>query len=169
MQNRRVPPKKRPRRSRANRAVVRWLIFCFPAGLLMMWSDRCSWSRTTKSSISLAFALLLVLVMLPQTQPPEPATSGVQLVGLKPSIEVYGPEPDDSLPDIQIYNPRNVTALPLITPAPTPEVPTVYCNDSGKFYHTKDCRYVKRSTPKVTLNQALDAGYKPCQKCNPPT
>lgn len=169
MQSRRVPTKKRPVRSRAHRTVVRWLIFCFPAGLLMMWSDRCKWSRAVKSAISMGFALLLIALVLPQTQPPERVTSGVQMVGLKPSIEVYGPEPDDSLPEIQIYNPLREDAVRLITPAPTPEPIMVYCNDSGRFYHTQECRYVKKRTPDVTLSQALDAGYKPCEKCNPPT
>ena len=161
--------KAKPRGNRANSAVVRWLIFCFPAGLLMMWSDRCKWPRYAKSLISLGFAAILLVVLLPQTQPPERATGGVEIVGLQPALELQGPPIDESAPQydvyVPVYQPKNTL---FVEPTPTPVPVYVYCNNGGKYYHTKNCRYVKDTTPKVTLNQAVAAGYKRCKLCDPP-
>lgn len=159
----------RPRGSRASSAVARWLIFCFPAGLLMMWSDRCKWPRSVKSLISLGFAALMIAVLLPQTRPPERAQGGVEIVGLSPALEIQGPQPAEDAPQyeayVPLYQPQNTL---FVEPTPTPVPVYVYCNDGGEFYHVKGCRYVKINTPKVTLTQAASAGFKPCEKCHPP-
>jgi hypothetical protein len=161
--------KARPRGNRANSAVVRWLIFCFPAGLLMMWSDRCKWPRHVKSLISLGFAALLLAVLLPQTQPPERAQGGVEIVGLAPALELQGPRPDENAPQydayVPVYQPQNTL---FVEPTPTPVPIYVYCNDGGQYYHTAKCRYAKDTTPKVTLSQAVSAGFKRCKLCKPP-
>lgn len=161
--------KAKPRVSRANSAVVRWLIFCFPAGLLMMWSDRCRWPRAVKSLVSLGFAALLLAVILPQTRPPERAKGGVELVGLTPALEVQGPQMAEGSPQFDAYVPvYQPEATLFVQPTPTPVPVYVYCNDGGEYYHKKGCRYVKDTTPKVTLTQAVAAGFKRCKTCDPP-
>ena len=161
--------KTKPRGSRANSAVARWLIFCFPAGLLMMWSDRCKWPRYVKSLISLGFAALILAVLLPQTKPPERAQGGVEIVGLSPAMELQGPQLEDGKPQYDVYVPvYQPEATLFVEPTPTPVPVYVYCNDGGQYYHTKDCRFKHATTPKVTLTQAVSAGFKACPKCNPP-
>jgi hypothetical protein len=46
----------------------------------------------------------------------------------------------------------------------------VYCNDGGRYYHAKNCRYVRKrkTTARVPLTQALNAGYTRCSECNAP-
>jgi hypothetical protein len=135
----------------------------------MMWSDRCKWPKAVKSLVSLGFAVLLLAVLLPQTRPPERAKGGVELVGLTPALEVQGPQLAEGSPEFEAYVPvYQPEATLFVQPTPTPVPVYVYCNDGGEYYHKKDCRYVKDTTPKVTLTQAVDAGFKPCQKCHPP-
>jgi hypothetical protein len=135
----------------------------------MMWSDRCRWPRYTKMLISLGFAALLTMVLLPQTMPPERASGGVEIVGLSPALEVQGPQMDPDATQYDVYVPvYQPEATLFVEPTPTPVPVYVYCNDGGQYYHTKNCRYTRTSTPKVTLGQAVAAGFKPCPKCKPP-
>jgi hypothetical protein len=135
----------------------------------MMWSDRCKWPRYAKSLISVGFVVLLLMILLPQTRPPERAKGGVELVGLTPAMEVQGPQRDENAPDFEAYVPvYQPEATLFVQPTPTPVPVYVYCNDGGEYYHTKGCRYTRNTTPKVTLGQAVSAGFKPCPKCNPP-
>ncbi len=135
----------------------------------MMWSDRCKWPRYAKMLISLGFAALLMMVLLPQTMPPERAKGGVEIVGLSPGLEVQGPQLDPAAPQYDVYVPAyQPEATLFVEPTPTPVPVYVYCNDGGQYYHTKNCRYTRGNTPKVTLDQAVTAGFKPCPKCHPP-
>ncbi|MBN2081242.1 hypothetical protein JW859_03435 [bacterium] len=44
----------------------------------------------------------------------------------------------------------------------------VYVTKTGKKYHRGDCRYLKKSKIKMTLEAAKQAGYTPCKVCKPP-
>lgn len=44
---------------------------------------------------------------------------------------------------------------------------TVYITKTGECYHTGSCSYLKSKLP-ITLQDAIDAGYRPCSKCHPP-
>ncbi len=44
----------------------------------------------------------------------------------------------------------------------------VYVTDSGEKYHSAGCRYLSRSQNSMTLEDAVDNGYSPCSRCNPP-
>lgn len=46
----------------------------------------------------------------------------------------------------------------------------VYITPTGDKYHTMRCQYVNTDnrTIKLTLDQAVDAGYTPCSECRPP-
>lgn len=42
----------------------------------------------------------------------------------------------------------------------------VYVTKNGKKYHTETCRWVKnRETTKLSEENAVKKGYKPCGKC----
>ena len=166
----RTSRKQRRSVSRYTKSVIRWLIFCFPAGLLMMWSDKCRWSRALKSGISAGLCLLVLAVVLPQTLPPERPKGGVEIVGLNPVAEVQGPKQqacDEGAYEVYVPSYVQPTSL-IIQPTPTPEPVYVYCNDGGKNYHARGCRYVKKTSARVTLSQAMDAGFTRCTKCNAP-
>lgn len=168
-------PKKPARRKRGNaygKQVIRWLICCFPAGLLMMWSNRCRWPRGIKFAVSGAFCALILAVIIPQTLPPTRAKGGVEIVSLSPALEIQGPVQQLSDEgEYEVYIPAYVqpTSL-LVAPTPTPEPIYVYCNDGGRYYHAKNCRYVRKrkTTARVPLTQALNAGYTRCSECNAP-
>ena len=44
---------------------------------------------------------------------------------------------------------------------------TVYITKTGEKYHKSTCRHLKYSKREITLQQALDAGYKACLVCKP--
>ncbi len=45
----------------------------------------------------------------------------------------------------------------------------VYITKTGKKYHNKGCASLKKSCIETSLQDAVDKGYTPCKKCNPPT
>lgn len=146
-------------------AAILPLIICFPLGLYVLWTKaRCP--RALKTALSAAVALTLAAILLPMTNPPERETGGIHLVDEKPEVEVYGPEAPANREVIEIYAPRR-TAL-LVQPTATPAPVIVYCNNGGRHYHSEDCKYVKDTTPDVTLTRAIAAGYTKCAECNAP-
>lgn len=143
------------------------MIFFFPFGFLMMWSSRCRFPRLIKSVVSLAVVGIVVMVAMPQMQPPGRTQSGVEVVSRQPASDFYGPLPPDNFETFEAYSAYEPPPL-VVEPTPTPVPVYVYCNDGGKYYHTEKCRYTKSTTPKVKLSQALNAGYQQCGKCSPP-
>ena len=165
-----TPKRTRSRKNRYSKAVIRWLVFCFPAGLLMMWSDRCRWNRVVKSSVSLGIALVLIVLISPLTRPPVRATGGIETVSREPVAELVGPEYKrggaDDLEDFAFtfIQPESIVVEPTPTPIPT----YVYCNTGGKNYHGQKCKFVKPTSARVTLNQAMAQGFTQCKKCDAP-
>lgn len=45
----------------------------------------------------------------------------------------------------------------------------VYITDTGGRYHRSGCSSLEHSSYEVTLSEAIEAGYTPCQNCDPPT
>ena len=153
------------RKRRENLGVILRLVFCPPLGLYLMWT-RTKWSRLVKVGASALIALALVLILTPMTDPPARQTGGVRVVGDSLQVDVLGPEAPADRAAIDVYTPRR-TAI-IVDPTPTPQPIVVYCNQGGKYYHVKECKYVRDTTPSVTLAQALRAGYKPCPDCDAP-
>ena len=44
---------------------------------------------------------------------------------------------------------------------------TVYTTKTGEKYHTKICHYLKFSKKEITLEKAIELGYKACKVCKP--
>ncbi len=63
------------------------------------------------------------------------------------------------------------TALTVIFAAGKAADTKVYITSSGKKYHYKDCRTLKKSKKiqEVTIKTARDKGLTPCKVCNPPS
>ena len=157
----------RRKRSVSDTLRIIFLTVCFPAGLAVMWSDRCRWPRAIKTLVSLAVAAVLIMILLPQTTPPEPPKSGVTIVGSSKAREAYGPEVPENRLEVEVYSPRYTALIIVADPTPVPRF--VYCNQGGKYYHLATCRYVKETSGAVTIAQALDAGYTACPECDPGT
>lgn len=45
---------------------------------------------------------------------------------------------------------------------------TVYITNTGECYHTGSCSYLRQSKIAVTLEYAVDHGYRACSRCHPP-
>jgi hypothetical protein len=46
--------------------------------------------------------------------------------------------------------------------------PIVFAKKQGKYYHTKECKTVKKEGMKIKLSEAVKRGLKPCEKCGAP-
>jgi competence protein ComEC len=44
----------------------------------------------------------------------------------------------------------------------------VYITKTGTKYHIDGCQYLSNSKIPISLSDAIDEGYAPCSKCNPP-
>ena len=47
--------------------------------------------------------------------------------------------------------------------------PIVYITKTGKKYHTATCSYLRQSKIPIELSEAVERGYTPCSRCDPPT
>ncbi len=149
----------------SNKNTVLWLLLCFPAGLYRMWRFS-GWNRFLKMLVSLAVLAVCAVIIAPATQPPERYVGGVQRFTDEDLL--IGPKPTEGFERIDLYS-YNVTSDSVIAePEPTPVPVYVYCNDGGKFYHSQECSYVKPTSVRVPLLQALDAGYSQCSDCSAP-
>ncbi len=145
-------------------------MLCFPIGLIFMWSDSCRWRRFTKTAVSMGIMLLIIALALPMTRAPQAGTGGVRYVSAEGAADPMGPTISPDQDRYEAYVPKYVPqATTVVAPTPTPVPHYVYCNDGGKYYHKKSCAYYKTSTPRATLIQAVNAGYKRCPTCKPPT
>ena len=64
--------------------------------------------------------------------------------------------------------PKPPTTLQTANPFSASYDPTVYVTDTGSKYHNAGCSYLK-SKHDIRLSVAIDMGYTPCSRCNPPT
>jgi hypothetical protein len=44
---------------------------------------------------------------------------------------------------------------------------TVYITRTGRKYHRAGCRYLRRSSYKISKDEAVSRGYAPCKVCRP--
>ena len=51
---------------------------------------------------------------------------------------------------------------------PANENVTVYITRTGAKYHGAGCSYLRRSSIPISLKDAVQRGYTPCSRCNPP-
>ncbi len=145
------------------------LVLAFPVGLYIMW-DEGKWDTWLKALITGVWAAIVVLgVVLMIIAPWQYDTGSVEIVSLDNNKRMLAPFPPENLPEqAQVLRNATQTSSLISEPTPTPVPTRVYCNDNGKYYHLEGCRYVYSTTPKVTLNQAKNAGKTACPYCKPP-
>lgn len=51
---------------------------------------------------------------------------------------------------------------------PVTEATIVYLANVGSRYHTKECKYLKKSGKAVTILAAMKQGFAPCNQCKAP-
>ena len=162
---RKAAPKRRKRI--ANHAVIRWLVCCLPVGLALMWHPGCKWKKMNKATITLACAALVTMLAVGvagMLQEGQKNTGGVYLVSSKPMVEAYGPV----IPEGVTYTYADANTIEqavVITPEPTIEPETAYCNAGGRYFHTENCRFVKEHTPCYYVPYLLGQGFDPCEEC----
>ena len=61
-----------------------------------------------------------------------------------------------------------VVFLILIASALSAEDPIVYITKTEAKYHTATCCYLRKSKIPISLSDAIQRGYTPCSRCNPP-
>ena len=155
---------RRPKR----RNVKKWLLLCFPYGLMLMWRRSCRWHPAVKSLISAAFALaVLAIVIFPS--PDQQRSTRINLVGTEPNAKVFGPEMPEgySIDDYIVAE----GGQDLIVPEVVDDTVYVYvsASEGSTYYHDRMCEYAYASSPKVSLYEAYSLGYRtPCGICNPP-
>lgn len=54
------------------------------------------------------------------------------------------------------------------TPALTQDTVTVYVTRTGEKYHRSSCPNLGQSKMAISLEEAIDDGYTPCSRCDPP-
>ena len=155
----------RKKNRRGDLRLILCLVFCFPMGLYLMWT-RARWHQAVKIAVTLAIAAAVFVILSPFTDPPARQTGGVLVMDDQLPSDVLGPEVPEGHEPVDVYTPRRVTII--VEPTATPQPVVVYCNPGGTYYHNKECRYVRATTPSVTLAQAIRAGYKPCAECGAP-
>ena len=153
---------------RRSRTIRRWLLFCFPVGLLLMWSNRCQWQRWVKSAVSLGIACMVVLLFT--LRPPQPVQGGVKYAYTEAVTNIMGPTQTAGAEQYVAYVPKYIPkSTTIIAPTPEPDPFYVYVNDGGKYYHMKKCHYIKKTTPKFKLLDVVTRDFKRCKECNAPT
>jgi competence protein ComEC len=50
---------------------------------------------------------------------------------------------------------------------PVDKSDAVFVTESGKKYHRAGCRYLDQSSRQMSKNDAIKAGYGPCDICKP--
>ena len=153
------------RLKRADLPDILLLIFCFPLGLQRMWT-RGLWTRRTRWVVTGVIGLVVFLILAPFTDPPTRQTGGITVIDTAVEDDTQGPVAPENRTAVDIYVPQR-TAM-IIEATPTPEPTIVYCNDGGQYYHVKGCKWVKPTTPSVTLSQAVNAGFTQCPDCDAP-
>ena len=147
--------------------VIRWLVCCLPVGLILMWHPGCKWSKLNKVNVTLAgiaaVAIIACGVMLAVEHSGKP-TGGVKLVSNKPMVEAYGPEIPEGV-EYTFADENTIEQAVIVTPEPTVEPETAYCNNGGRYFHTENCRYVKEHTPCYYVTYLLNQRFEPCEEC----
>jgi len=62
----------------------------------------------------------------------------------------------------------SVFFLATITAFAAPADTVVYITANGKMYHRGSCSSLRQSKIETTLDNAVNRGYSPCSRCNPP-
>ena len=145
--------------------VILLLIFCFPMGLYRMWTLGL-WQKRTRWAITGVICAVLFLILAPFTDPPTRQRGGITVVDATVENDTQGPAAPDNRTAVDIYVPQRTAVI--IEATATPEPTIVYCNIGGQYYHAKGCKWVKPTTPSVTLTQAVNAGYNQCPDCDAP-
>lgn len=154
--------------------LIATLVLAFPVGLYVMWKEA-RWKKWIKILVSAGWACVIVLaILLPILTSMAYDRGGVDHKPMNVQTvngrELLAPMPPEELPDtLQLYKDESEASGLISVPTPTPTPTYVYCNDNGKNYHLKGCRYVyDGKTPRVTLTQARNAGKTACKLCKPP-
>lgn len=163
MQSRGNGRKTRRNARRRSALSVALLILCPPVGLVLMWRNE--WSNAVKYALTAAVAAALVIgvSLLPSAE--NRVSGGVELIGSKRDVEVYGP----ALPTAMVEGYTVESSVSVFVDDAEDTREFVYALKDSDYYHDYDCKYAYASAEKMTTYEAYYLGFKPCGLCNPPT
>lgn len=72
-----------------------------------------------------------------------------------------------SLPTLAVNTTVNATSNKSSYSAKATKSYTVYITNTGKKYHKKGCRYLKKSSIAIKKSNAVKQGYTACKICRP--
>ena len=113
--------------------LVLLIIFAFPVGLYVMWTDECRWNRFVKAAVSLAWLAVIVcaITLLPSVSQYQ-SVGSVEIVSKKNNTAMLGPGRPENIPEtVQVIKNVSETSSLISQPTPTPDPVMVYCNDNG--------------------------------------
>jgi len=67
----------------------------------------------------------------------------------------------------KIVTPKSKSKTVITSPSDNKNV-TVYVTNSGKKYHSAECKHLNKSKISISLTDAKSQGYTPCSHCHPP-
>ena len=97
------------------------IVFAFPVGLYLMWTDDCGWPKWLKSAVSVAFAALIAcaLVVLKPISSYQDA-GGIEIVAERNDRKMLGPLKPADVPDTaQLVIDAQETSSLISEPTPT--------------------------------------------------
>ena len=136
-------PKKPFTVNRQNLKVLAWL-WCFPVGLTKLWRSDCTWPRGVKIAITAVMAAIIVAVIVLPIPMGKVSSGGIQLVGVNPEVEVYGPElPVLIVPGYTNDQPQSVIVN---EDEEANQVHYVYAAEGAECYHEYECKFAFASS-----------------------
>lgn len=134
--------------------------------------NRKSPGRRRKSPISIKNLLVVFLLacfaaaVIIFPSPEKQHKGSIELHGIEPEVEVYGPE----LPQNIVEGFSNTPVDSVVVSAEDEEEDTlyVYAAKDAECYHLGTCKFAFASAQKLTVYEATMLGYRPCGRCNPP-
>ena len=147
---------------------ILFVFVCFPVGLYLLWAKKKRYPLALRIGITLLVAAVVILSVSVAMPEDHTDKDDIEFVSVPQDSNVYGPSAPEVKDAVVSYKNAYSADTVLVAPAETPEPVYVWCNDMGKYYHIESCRYVKETTPKVTLQQAMVGGFTACPDCKPP-
>lgn len=125
-------------------------------------------STVLMPALFLGVAAVVLAGVLLVPSPDAAKHSGIELFGEDPEVEVYGPElPQSTVGSYPVPVVESVV-LPEATDDGEEKV-YVYASDDQECYHLPTCKFAYASGHRFTVAEARLLGYKPCNRCEPPT
>lgn len=112
--------------------------------------------------LAVCFVAAVIIVPSPEKQ----HKGSIELHGIEPEVEVYGPELPEDI--VEGFSNTPVESVIVNTEDEEDDTLYVYAAKDAECYHLGTCKFAFASAQKLTVYEASMLGYRPCGRCNPP-